>query len=72
MNTTVLFISHDLLIAKRYCDRIAVMNKGRIIEINKTIDIISHPKHVYTKTLISSLHKLMGKTHKKEEQAKKR
>ena len=72
MNTTVLFISHDLLIARRYCDRIAVMNKGRIVEINKTIDIFSHPKHVYTKTLICGLHKLMGKSHKKEEQAEKK
>ena len=71
MNTTVLFISHDLLIAKRYCDRIAVMNKGRIVEVNKTINIFNHPKHVYTKTLIGGLHKLMGKSNKKEEQAEK-
>ena len=53
--TTVLLISHDLLLAKQNCDRIAVMNNGHIVEVNNTIDIFNHPKHDYTKILINRL-----------------
>jgi ABC-type dipeptide/oligopeptide/nickel transport system ATPase component len=51
----ILYISHDLLSVATISDRIAVMNKGEIVECAKTQDIFMHPQHAYTRTLISSL-----------------
>jgi len=54
-NITYLFISHDLRVVRFICDRIAVMKDGRIVEEGNTSDIYSHPKHPYTKLLLSSV-----------------
>ncbi len=51
---TYLFITHDLWVARFFCDRIAVMNSGQIVEIGNTRDIFTHPQHPYTKTLLSA------------------
>lgn len=53
-NLTYLFITHDLAVARFFCDRIAVMNAGQIVEIGKTKDIFTHPQHLYTQKLLSS------------------
>lgn len=55
MNLTYLFISHDLKVIKHICDRIAVMYKGRIVEIGDKNQIINNPKAEYTKELINSI-----------------
>lgn len=52
-NLSMVFITHDITTAGYMCDRIAVMYKGRIVEIGKTEDIIYHPLHPYTKALLS-------------------
>lgn len=49
---TYLFITHDLWVARFFCDRIAVMNAGRIVELGKTDDIFTNPQHSYTQTLL--------------------
>lgn len=49
---TYLFITHDLLLAERICDRIAVMKEGSIIETGPTEQIFTHPQNNYTKQLI--------------------
>ena len=54
LKLTYLFISHDLKVVKHICDRIAVMNKGKIVEIGQTMKILEDPKEEYTKKLISS------------------
>jgi ABC-type oligopeptide transport system ATPase subunit len=54
MGLTYLFISHDLKAVKHFCDRIAVMYNGKLIEIGDNKDIMNNPREVYTKTLISS------------------
>jgi ATPase components of various ABC-type transport systems, contain duplicated ATPase len=54
LNLTYLFISHDLKVVKHICDRIAVMNNGKIVEIGETEKILEEPKEEYTKKLISS------------------
>ncbi|MFW2545130.1 ABC transporter ATP-binding protein [Primorskyibacter sp. 2E107] len=49
------FISHDMAVIRYFCDRVAVMYRGRIVEIGETEDIITNPQHAYTKALLSSV-----------------
>lgn len=51
---TYLFITHDLWVARFLCDRIAVMNAGRIVEIDTTEKIFRNPEHDYTKKLLNA------------------
>lgn len=51
----MLFITHDLNLARRICDRVAVMKDGRIAEIGKTEDIFENPSGDYTKRLIDAV-----------------
>ena len=60
LNLTYLFITHDLWVARFICDRIAVMNSGKIVEEGKTEEIFNSPQHSYTQTLLNAaplLHK---------------
>ena len=52
---TMIFISHDLSVIRYMADRTAVMNNGRIVEINDTEKIYFKPQHSYTKKLISAM-----------------
>ncbi|MGB3513159.1 MAG: ABC transporter ATP-binding protein [Microcoleaceae cyanobacterium] len=54
LNLTYLFITHDLWVARFLCDRIAVMNGGKIVEQGKTEEIFNHPQHPYTQTLLNA------------------
>lgn len=51
---TYLFITHDLWVARFLCDRIAVMNAGKIVELGTTENIFSQPQNPYTKTLLAA------------------
>jgi peptide/nickel transport system ATP-binding protein len=51
---TYLFITHDLWLARFLCDRIAVMNGGKIVELGATKQIFANPQHPYTKTLLAA------------------
>lgn len=51
---TYLFITHDLWVARFMCDRIAVMEAGKIIEIAPTEQLFSDPQHDYTRTLLEA------------------
>ncbi|MFN6561859.1 MAG: dipeptide ABC transporter ATP-binding protein [Nostoc sp. ChiSLP01] len=51
---TYLFITHDLWLARFLCDRIAVMNGGKIVELGETKKIFANPQHPYTKTLLAA------------------
>jgi peptide/nickel transport system ATP-binding protein len=53
-NLTYLFITHDLWVARFLCDRIAVMNAGKIIEIGETEEIFTNPQHPYTQKLLKA------------------
>jgi peptide/nickel transport system ATP-binding protein len=53
-NLTYLFITHDLWVARFFCDRIAVMNKGKIVEMGLTEEIFLNPQHPYTQTLLKA------------------
>ncbi len=50
-----LFISHDLSVVKRICDRVLVLHHGVVVEEGKTEDVVSDPQHPYTKKLISAV-----------------
>ena len=51
---TYLFITHDLWVARFFCDRIAVMNSGQIVELNTTENIFTQAQHPYTQKLLAA------------------
>ena len=51
----LIFITHDLSIAKHISDNIMVLNFGKVVEFNSSKEIFRAPKHSYTKKLISSI-----------------
>lgn len=53
--SAVIFITHDLSVALEICDRIAVMQKGRIVETGPARDIILTPSYAYTKLLVAGM-----------------
>ena len=55
LNLTYLFIAHDLLVIGYMCDRVAVMQAGKIVEIGETRQILERPRHPYTKSLLQSV-----------------
>jgi peptide/nickel transport system ATP-binding protein len=51
---STLLITHDLGLAGEYCDRIAVMHAGHIVEIASTEALLDHPAHPYTRQLLAA------------------
>lgn len=51
---TYLFITHDLSVARFFCDAIAVMTKGEIVELRETEELFKNPQHPYTQTLLKA------------------
>ena len=54
-NLTLLFIAHDLSMVKYISDRVAVMYRGKVVELGKPEDVYNNPVHSYTKSLISAV-----------------
>jgi D-methionine transport system ATP-binding protein len=54
LHVTIVFITHQLDIAKRIFDRVAVMQDGRIIEHGSTFDVFGSPRHATTRSLMSA------------------
>ena len=50
-----IFVSHDLNVVRLLCERVIVMNKGRIIESGPAEDVLRHPTDPYTKRLIEAI-----------------
>jgi len=52
---TYLFIAHNLAVVAYVCDRIGVMYLGKLVEVGPTEQIIAHPRHPYTRALLSAV-----------------
>ncbi len=52
---TYLFVAHNLDVVRNFCDRVAVMRRGRIVELAPTAQIFAAPEHPYTKILLSAI-----------------
>ncbi|WP_439362061.1 dipeptide ABC transporter ATP-binding protein [Bradyrhizobium sp. DASA03007] len=55
---STILITHDLGLAAAYCDRVVVMEKGRVVETAKAAEIFAHPQHPYTKKLMRATPRL--------------
>ncbi len=55
LGLTFLFISHDLSVVAHICDHVALMYFGRLVETASTHELFAHPKHPYTKALLSAI-----------------
>jgi ABC-type dipeptide/oligopeptide/nickel transport system ATPase component len=58
LGMSVLFISHDLAVIAELCDRIAVMERGRIVEEGPTERVLGRPEHDYTRRLVAAVPKI--------------
>lgn len=61
MDTSIIFITHDLGVVAEICDRVLVMYSGQIVEQGDVKTILKEPKHPYTKGLIKSIPNIRGK-----------
>ena len=51
---TILYITHDLYVARQVCETVAVMQKGRLIEQGSAQEVFAHPQETYTKDLLAA------------------
>ena len=52
--TSVLFVSHDLGVVAKICDRLTVLYMGKVMEQGSTADVLAAPRHSYTKALLAA------------------
>jgi peptide/nickel transport system ATP-binding protein len=52
--TSVLFVSHDLGVVAKICDRLTVLYMGKVMEQGSTADVLAAPRHPYTKALLAA------------------
>ncbi len=55
LRLTFLFISHDLRLVADFCDRVAVMRRGQIVELASAANVFNRPQHPYTEALLASI-----------------
>jgi ABC-type oligopeptide transport system ATPase subunit len=55
LSLTYLFIAHDLRLVRQICDRVAVMYRGRLVEVAPAEALFTTPAHAYTRALLSAI-----------------
>lgn len=55
LDLAILFVTHDLRVAARICDRIAVMHRGNIVESGPMREVFASPQHSYTRGLMAAV-----------------
>lgn len=55
LGITIFLITHDMSVVREICDEVAVMDQGKVVEQGSVEDILIHPKHLVTNTLLKSL-----------------
>lgn len=50
----IIFITHDLRVAAQVCDEVLVMQRGQVVEQGRASDVLGHPSHEYTRSLIEA------------------
>jgi peptide/nickel transport system ATP-binding protein len=55
LSLTLVFVSHDLSVIRRVCDRVAVMHEGRVVETGTTDEVYENPQHPYTQRLVAAV-----------------
>ena len=63
---SILFITHDLNIVKRFADHVCIMKEGKVVEKGKVNEVFSNPKHFYTINLINSVPKPKKRMERKD------
>jgi len=55
LGLSYVFVSHDISVIRYTCDRVAVMYRGRVVEVGTAEQVCDHPQHDYTKALLSAV-----------------
>jgi ABC-type oligopeptide transport system ATPase subunit len=55
LGLTLVFISHDLAVVRHVCDRVAVMQLGKVVELGDAESVYRAPQHTYTRALLSAV-----------------
>jgi peptide/nickel transport system ATP-binding protein len=55
LNLSFIFISHDISVVRYFCDRVAVMHRGKLVEMGTAEEICTAPREPYTQSLISAV-----------------
>ncbi|MCB9967162.1 MAG: ABC transporter ATP-binding protein [Geminicoccaceae bacterium] len=55
LGLSFIFISHDISVIRYFCDRVAVMYRGKVVEVGETEEVCTNPQHGYTKALLSAV-----------------
>ena len=55
LGLSFIFISHDIAVIRYFCDRVAVMYRGKVVETGDTDQVCDRPEHPYTQALLSAI-----------------
>ena len=55
LHMAILYISHDLLSVANLCDRVVILQAGKIVETGPVAEIFQHPQHPYTQALVAAI-----------------
>jgi peptide/nickel transport system ATP-binding protein len=55
LHLSLMFITHDMRVAAQLCDRVAVMQRGKLIEIGPVAEVFLNPRAEYTRNLLAAV-----------------